>query len=75
MGQLAQFTAYPVVFVVVLGLLDHVPPDYGLVAVVIVGFVRCEVDLAKELLLVMFEFPNHGDDLYVCDFSDRKSVV
>lgn len=51
--------AKSVVLVVVLWVLDHVPPSDELVAVVAVLLVCEEVCLAQELLLVMLEFSHH----------------
>lgn len=51
--------AESVVLVVVLWVLDHVPPSDELVAVVAVLLVCEEVGLAQELLLVMLEFSHH----------------
>lgn len=59
------YTADSVVLVVILRLLDHVPPDDGLVAMVIVGFVADEVGLAQELLLVKLELAHHSSGFYV----------
>jgi len=39
--------------------LDGVTAENGGVAVVVIGFVGGEVDLAEEALLVMLEFPDH----------------
>lgn len=44
---------------VIFWLLDHVPPDDGLVAMVIVGLVADEVGFAEELLLVELELAHH----------------
>lgn len=46
---------------IVLGLLDHVAADDGLVAVIAILRVGDEVGLAEELLLVMLEFSDHFD--------------
>lgn len=48
---------------VVFGFLDMVSPANGGISVIIVAFVRDEVDLAEELLLVMLEFSDHGGKL------------
>ena len=59
MGELAQRAAELVVLSVVVAALDGVAAhDEGL-AVVVVGLVRVEVDLAEQLLLVMLEFARH----------------
>lgn len=52
-GPGKTYAAKTVVLVVVLGLLDHVPPhDVGIAVLVL--FVGDKVDLFEELLLVMF---------------------
>lgn len=66
-GREETHAAYPVVFVVVLWLLDHVPPYDRLVAMIIVGLVGREVDLSQKLLLVMLEFSNHRNGFSCCD--------
>jgi hypothetical protein len=51
--------AYAIDLVIVLWLLDVVPADDGVIAVVVVRLVGGEVDLSEELLLVMLEFSDH----------------
>jgi len=58
--ELAEGAAEPVVGGVVGRVLDGVAPDYGGVAVGVVGGVGGEVDFAEEALLVVFEFADHG---------------
>lgn len=57
------YTANLVVLVIVLGLLDHVPPHDVVVSVVIVLLVVDKVVLAQEFRLVILEFPDHLDGL------------
>jgi hypothetical protein len=57
------YAADLVVLVVVLGLLDHVPPHDIVVSVVIVLLVVDKVVLAQEFRLVILEFPDHVDGL------------
>jgi len=59
MNEERTHAAESVVLVVVLWVLDHVPPSDELVAVVAVLLVCEEVGLAQKLLLVMLEFSHH----------------
>jgi hypothetical protein len=59
-GIRETYAAETVILVVILGLLDHVSPHDGLVAMAIVRFVCDEVCLSEELLLVVLEFSDHG---------------
>lgn len=54
------YTTETVVLVIILRLLDHVPSHDGLVAMATIGLVCDEVCLSQKLLLVMFEFSDHG---------------
>lgn len=58
-GREGTHAADAIVVEVVLGLLDHVATDDGLVAVRVVLLVRDEVRLAQELLLVVLELAHH----------------
>lgn len=57
--ELAKGSADAVVFLVVGWVLDGVAAEDGRVAVVVVAGVGGEVDLAKELLLMVLEFADH----------------
>lgn len=50
-----------VIACIVIGVLNVVAANDGSVAVLIVGFVSGEIDLSKELLLMILELPNHFD--------------
>lgn len=52
---------------VVLGL-HHIPPDDGCIAVIIVLLVGDEINLAQELLLMVFELARHCCGLQQQDF-------
>ena len=54
------YAAESVVLVVLLGLLDHVPPRDFSGAVIVVTLVGDEVMLLEQLLLVMLELSRHG---------------
>lgn len=58
---MGTYAAEAIVFLVVPRFLDRVSPDDGRVAVVVVRGIGGEIDLAEELLLVMFEFADHLD--------------
>jgi hypothetical protein len=58
-GELAQRTAQLVVFAVVVAALDGIAAHNEGLAVVVVGLVCVEVDLAEQLLLMMLEFARH----------------
>lgn len=57
------YAADAIVFGIIFRLLDHIPSNDGLVAMVAVLLVRDKVDFAQELLLVMLEFPDHGESV------------
>lgn len=66
-NQESTYTAYLVVLVIVLGLLDHVPSHDVVVSVVIVLLVVDKVVLAQEFGLVILEFPDHLHGLLLSD--------
>ena len=54
-------SAYPVVGMVLLWLLDHIPPRNIVISVLVVLLVIDKVVLAEQSLLMIFEFANHRD--------------
>ena len=53
------YTTQAIILVIIFWLLDHIPSNDGLVAMVIVLLVGDEVGLSQELLLVILEFSDH----------------
>ena len=61
----SSYTAYPIVFLVVPGLLDIISSNYRRISVIVVAGIGSKVDLSKELLLMMLEFSDHLDQLFL----------
>lgn len=54
------YAAYPVILVIILWFLDHVPSDNIGISVFVL-LICDEVDLLEQFLLVIFEFSHHLD--------------
>lgn len=72
--KLWTYSTQFVVIMVVFGLLNHVSPDYCFITMVIVLLVCDEIGLAKELLLMVFEFADHPEALSLIFFR-RVAVI